>query len=255
MILQPLVDTHALTAAEQQLHLADVVGERDFAVDLASGRIRFGGELTYGAELLGSEAPGPGTWMWAWANPSGFAEEVTRTARALRALGEERGWPAFSQGEVPLDGDVTGVRMAIAGVGHAGAAAYYAAPLDGGGRAYLLLNGPGLELPAPEVPRLVTALTTVLESDEVEDWPSALGQFAGQRGLGLKRRDETFLLSSPELDGHVRISFDDLGRVSGIDAVAGRRAAQPSEQAGAAASDGDAGATRRGLFSRLRPPG
>ena len=252
MILQPLVDTHALMAAEQQLHLADVIGDRTFAVDLASGRVRFGGELTFGAELLGSEAPGPGTWMWAWANPAGFAAEVTRTARALRALGEERGWPAFSDGEVPLDGDVSGTRMAIAGVGHAGAAAYYAAPLDGGGRAYLLLNGPGLELPAPEVPRLVTALTTVLESGEIDDWPSALGQFADQRGLGLRRREETFLLSSPELEGHVRVSFDDLARVSGIDAVAGRRAAQPD---GAAAPDGDGGATRRGLFSRLRPPG
>ncbi len=255
MILQSLVDAHALLATEQQLHLADVIGERDFAVDLATGRIRFGGELTYDADLLGSEAPGPGTWMWAWANPAGFGDDVTRTARALRALGEERGWSALSDGEVLLDGDVTGPRLAIVGVGQAGAAAHYAAPLEGGGRAYLLLSGPGLELPAPEVSRLVTVLTAALEAGEVEDWPTALGRFAGQRGLGLKRRDETFLLSSPELEGHVRVSFDDLGRVSGIKAVAGKRAAQPSAAKEGAEPDGADGATRRGLFSRLRPPG
>lgn len=265
MNLQPLVDAHAILATEQQLHLADVIGERAFAVDLDTGRVRFGGELTYGAELLGSEAPGPGTWMWAWANPSGFNAEVTRTARALRELGRERGWPAFTEGEVPLDGNVTGPRMAIAGVGHAGAPAHYAAPLGGGGRAYLLLDGPGLELPPPGVPRLVTVLSTVLTQGEVEDWPAALGYFAGQRGLGLKRRAETFLLSSPELEGRVRVGFDDLGRVDGIEAVAGRRAAQPSGRDRAAAPDssevdGDGtgtggGATRRGLFSRLRPPG
>lgn len=255
MTLQPLVDAHALIATEQQLHLRDVVGERAFAVDLETGRIRFGGELTYAAELLGSEAPGPGTWMWAWANPAGFPEEVTRTARALRALGQEWTWPAFEEGEVPLDGDVTGPRLVIVGVGHAGAAAHYAAPLGGGGRAYLLLNGPGLELPPPSVPRLVTTLTTVLESGEVEDWPAALGHFADQRGLGLRRREETFLLSSPELDGHVRVRFDDMSRVSGIDAVAGRRAAQAAGEASAGVP-GDPGApTRRGLFSRLRPPG
>ncbi|MBA2347913.1 MAG: hypothetical protein H0V81_06410 [Solirubrobacterales bacterium] len=268
MSLQPLVDAHAILAAEQQRHLADVIGERAFAVDLATGRIRFGGELTYDVELLGSEAPGPGTWMWGWANPSGFNAEVTRTARALRELGRERGWPAFTKGEVPLDGDVTGPRMAIAGVGHAGAAAHYGAPLGGGGRAYLLLHDPGLALPPPDLSRLVTVLSTVLQSGEVEDWPAALGLYAGQRGLALKRRDETMLLSSPELAGHVRVSFDDLGRVSGIKAVAGGRAAQAqganaSNGAGAVPGDGGPGgsepddnrsATRRGLFSRLRPP-
>ncbi len=253
MILQPLVDAHALLAAEQQLHLADVIGERAFAVDLATGRIRFGGELTYAAELLGSEAPGPGTWMWGWANPAGSGEEVTRTARALRAMGREQGVAAFTAGEVPLDGDVTGPRLAIVGVGQAGADAHYAAPLEGGGRAYLLLTDPDLALPDPDVARLVAALTAALDDGEVEDWPVALGRYASQRGLGLKRREETFLLSSPELDGHVRVSFDDLGRVSGVTGVPGRRAVQPGAQ-DEAGTPADA-ATRRGLFSRLRPPG
>lgn len=255
MILQPLVDAHAILAAEQQLHLTDVVGERDFAVDLETGRIRFGDELTYRAELLGSEAPGPGTWMWGWANPAGFGDQAATAARALRELGRDRGWAAFTEGEVPLDGDLTGARLAIAAVGHVGAPAFYAAPLGGGARAFLLLGGPGLTLPEPETPRLVAALSQVLADGEVDDWPTALGAYAGQRGLTLTRRDDAMLLAAPELDGRVRISFDDLGRVAGIKAVGGRRGTRRPGSGSDAGSESDGGAaTRRGLFTRLRLP-
>jgi hypothetical protein len=243
--LQPFVDAHALLVMEQQLHLTDVIGGRDFAVDLEAGRARFGGELEYATELVGSEAPGPATWMWGWANPAGFGDHVTATARSLRALGEERDWPALSEGEVPLDADVSGPRIAILAVGRAGAPAYYAAPLGGGGCAYLLLDGPDLELPPPELPRVVRALNLVLEGGEVDDWPTALGTYAGQRGLGLRRRDDTMYLASPELDGRVRVRFDDLGRVAGISATGGGESRGLSMKGAA---------TRRGLFSRLLPP-
>lgn len=244
--LQPLVDAHALLSMEQQLHLADVIGERDFTVDLDAGRICFGGELEFVTELVGSEAPGPATWMWGWANPAGFGDHVTATGRSLRGLGEERGLPALSEGEVPLGADVSGPRLAIIAVGRAGAPAYYAAPLDGGGHAYLLLDGPDLELPPPELTRLVRALTLVLESGEVDHWPGALGAYAGQRGLGLTRRDDTIRLASPELDGKLRVHFDDLGRVAGIDGTGQGGSSRAFSMKGAA--------TRRGLFSRLLPP-
>lgn len=212
--LQPLVDAHAVLAMEQQLHLSDVVEERPFDVNLDAGTITFGGDLSYRAELVGSEAPGPGTWLWAWANPSGFPDHVTAAARAVRAYGEEHGIAA---------------------------PAFYSAPLDGGGRVYLLVDDPSLALPAPEVPRVITTLSLVHDGGWVQDWPTALERYASQRGVTHARDGDTIRLEGPELGGHVQVALDDLGRVAELSGSAG-----PQDAAG------DAPPPKRGLLARLR---
>jgi len=108
--LQPLVDASAVLAMEQQLHLADVVGERDFTASLDTGTISFGEDLTCRCELIGTEAPESGTWLWGWANPAGFEDYITATTRALRDHGEAQGIAALSRAEVPLDDEVSGHR-------------------------------------------------------------------------------------------------------------------------------------------------
>ncbi len=241
--LQPLVDAHAVLVMEQQLHFADVVGERDYAVDLDTGTITFGTDLSYRAELVGSEAPGPRTWLWSWDNPANFPDHVTAAARALRAYGEEHGITALAAGEVALDDDVSGPRLIVVAVGHASASAFYSAPLDGGGRAYVLVDDPSLRLPAPEVPRTITVLATALEGGYVVDWPAALERYAEQRGLVVAREDGAIRLDGPGFGGHVLIALDELGRVAEITG-----GAEGAEAGGA----GDGAPAKRGLLRRLR---
>ncbi|MBN3585830.1 hypothetical protein JYB64_25910, partial [Algoriphagus aestuarii] len=52
--------------------------------------------------LLGTAAPGPRSWLWAWANPSGFPEELTRLSAELRAHGERLGIPELTRAEIPF---------------------------------------------------------------------------------------------------------------------------------------------------------
>ncbi len=245
--LQPLVDAHAVLAMEQQLHLADVVGERDFTASLDAGTISFGKKLTYRCELIGTEAPESGTWLWGWANPAEFDDHITATARALRGHGEAQAILELSQAEVSLGDEVSGTGMAAVAVGFAPAPAYYTVPMDGDARAYLLVDGPGLELPAPEVPRLVTTLTLVLESGDVLEWPTALESYAARRGLtAATGEDRAIRLEGPMLDGHVRVALDELGRVAELTGSAGGHG--NTVDGGAT----DAPPARRGLLARLR---
>ena len=250
--LQPLVDARAVLATEQQLHLADVVVERDFFVTLDVGTISFGDDLTYRCELIGTESPASGTWLWGWANPAEFDDHITATTRALRAHGEAQGIAALSEAEVPLDDEVSGHRMAAIAVGHAQGPAYFSAPMDGGARAYLLVDDPRLELPAPEVPRLMTTLTLILENGDVRNWPAALGSYADRRELTATDEHGAIRLEGPTLDGHVRVALDELGRIAELTGSAGGGEAVDGEDHPDDGGDKGSAPERRGLLGRLR---
>ncbi|WP_200938721.1 DUF6882 domain-containing protein [Modestobacter sp. Leaf380] len=96
LTLADLCNDAALLSFETQLHLAEVVGDRRWDVDLATGRFVFGGgtgehvgELVCTrVHLLGSAAPGPRSWLWSWAS-QGWSDDVTDLARWLRGFGEQ----------------------------------------------------------------------------------------------------------------------------------------------------------------------
>lgn len=233
--LAGLVDAHAVLTMEQQLHFADVVGDRDWNADLEAGTLSFGRDLTFDAELVGTEA---GSFMWAWANPGAFPDHVTATSRTLRAIGEEHGIAELAEGEVELDDEHPGARLVVAAVGQSGAPAYYAGPTGGGAYAYLLVgDNPALALPPLDAPRMMTTLTLVLEGGYVTDWPSALEAYARQRELTLTRPGGALRLEGPTLGGHAQVELDALGRVAELTGSAGPAGGE---------------APRRGLLGRLR---
>ena len=148
--LTDLVHEHALLTMEKQLHAADVIAERPFEADLDRGTITFGGQLEMGAQLLGSQATNPASWLWSWANPSGFPAAVVASAERLRELGAEESIDAFVESELPVSPTVDADRVAIAAVGVLEAPAYFSLPAGGGTRVVLLIEHPELALPPPQ---------------------------------------------------------------------------------------------------------
>jgi hypothetical protein len=213
---EPIFDTYALGSAEQQEHAQDVLGDKAFQADLTRGTVTFGSDLTVRAELVGSEAADPGSWMWAWANPSGFPDPVTGAARHARAYGEQHGVPELTTAELPLDGAPVGYRMTVVTCGLAGGYAFYPAPAAPGTTAYLLLDSPALALPPVQLTRVMTVLTTVTAGGQVRDWRRALHTYAGQRGLEVRPDDAGVELVHPGGQGSIRVDLDQLGRVSNI---------------------------------------
>ncbi|TGO06080.1 DUF6882 domain-containing protein [Serinibacter arcticus] len=227
--LTALVDDAAFLSHEAQLHLTDLHGsDARWGVDLAEGTFTFDGEAsaTYPVQLLGSAAPGPRSWLWGWANPSGYSEGVLRAATAARTLGETYGIPELTSGEVPFDaadgetaqrevapGYAVSADLARAAAVASGIWFTYSGAVSGGTRVWMLLEG--LTLPPATFSRVGRLLPEVLQAGVVTDHRRALASYATLRDLGW---DGTHLVLP---DGAFTITFDDRGRISGIDGTSG----------------------------------
>lgn len=212
---QEVFDSYALGSAEHQEHAQEVVGGRPFEADLDRGTVSFGPELTARAELIGTEAEGPGSWLWSWANPGGFGDHLLAAARNARGLGEREGIAELTTGELPL-ADGIGYRLAVVTCGLAGGYAYYPATAAPGTTAYLLLDHPALALPPVRLTRTITVVTALVSSGQIRDWRRALHTYAGQRGLEAQPDERGLLLVHHGGQGSIRIDLDPLGRVANI---------------------------------------
>jgi hypothetical protein len=211
-----LFDSYVLGSAEQQEHAQEVVGGRPFSADLTRGVVGFEPGLEVRAELLGTEAADPGSWMWSWANPSGFPDAVTGAARHARTYGEQNAVAELTTAELPLDGAAIGYRLAVVTCGLAGGYVYYPAEAAPGTTAYLLLDHPSLALPPVQLTRVLTVLTAVTASGQVTDWRRALHTYASQRGLDARPDDRGLELVHPGGQGSIRVELDQQGRVANI---------------------------------------
>jgi hypothetical protein len=219
--LAALVDDGVFMAVEAQMQLADMVGEHTWNVDFSTGSFRFDGEHTaeYRVEFLGSTAPGPRSWLWAWANESGYDPRVLQAASAARKLGTEYRIRELENGEVPFDDEAQGDAGYALGWDLSIAARVasrlwfgYSGEVGGGTRAWMLLDGP--QLGQPDVIRVSRVLGEGLFSTTVTDHRRAVSSYAVFRGLGWDGRT----LSLP--NGEITVAFDQQGRIGEMNTTA-----------------------------------
>lgn len=65
---QDLFEQYAGIAYEKQLALVDIIGDKDFNVDIRQGTISFSDDLVCIMDIYGTIAHASQTWLWAWAN-------------------------------------------------------------------------------------------------------------------------------------------------------------------------------------------
>ncbi|MCJ1714033.1 DUF6882 domain-containing protein [Curtobacterium sp. VKM Ac-2922] len=221
-----LVTDGVFLAYEAQLQFADRHDDHDhWDIDLAAGTLRFTGPQPgeFRIQLLGSAAPGPRSWLWGWANPSQFPPSVLAAATATRAFGEQYDVPELTQPEVPF-GEQRQADPAEAGYEFAwslsiaarlatGSWFAFGAPVGGGTRAWVLLEG--MLFDAPSVPRIVRVFGEAIGTIDVTDHRRAVGSWASLRGVPWDGRT----LTLP--DGTVSVEFDELGRIRNLQGSAG----------------------------------
>lgn len=218
-----LMDDAALLSLEYQLRLFDVVGLAAWKVNLDEPRFDLtredGTTLTCtDVQLLGSAAPGPRSWLWAWANPSGYRQEVLAAANEARQFGARHGIPELADAEVPFDAlpgspsDPAVVCSLMMEVTKAvtGRFTGYQGPVGGGTRAGFLLDHPDLRLPAPEMPRISRVLQQGFAELSFNDQRRGVVSYAQRRGLGVAHNGSVTRISSPEVTADIR--FDDQNR-------------------------------------------
>jgi uncharacterized protein DUF6882 len=208
-----LLSQHVGAAFARQLAFADFLGDRNWSLTLSSGKVRFGDDLEYSIQLLGSEAHNNNTWLWAWANRHITpAPQSMAAANRLRQLGQEKGIEVFSEPSFSLDA-ADGHTIALVASGINGRCCYYRGPYDGGA-AFFLVTGVPDALLAPVPPeRAITVITEVVSQFNVHHRLMAKSFLASQ-GFTLREEPQSLVASSQQ--GQMTLSFDEHGRLTNI---------------------------------------
>jgi hypothetical protein len=208
---QDLFTQYAATGVSRQLALADLLGDRDWELDLTAGTVTFGTDLTYPIQLLGTESEADGTWLWAWANEeSNLPPALLQLCGWLREYGRRAALPELSEPTFPLD-RADGHRLALLASGLTGRC-YYRGPYEGGAVFFHLENLPAEVLAPVSAERALTALGQVIQSFPV-DHRSAAVAFLHQQGWQVEPGNEVVVGRHPD-GSDIRLEFDRQGRIS-----------------------------------------
>lgn len=220
--LTDVLDDGAFVSVERQRRLAELVGgdgpygER-WNVDLTAGVLTFTGregELRTPAHLVGSAAPGPGTWMWGWSDVNGLPEPVVARSARVRDFGAQHRLAPLTEPEIPLRGDPRqdAVDYAVVAGLVNGGFPHYTADAGNGTIVAFLVEEPRAALPAPSCATAATVIGETLRRGAVVDQRRALAAYAELRGFGSEQAGADLVLLAG--DGRLVVGFDDRGRIA-----------------------------------------
>jgi hypothetical protein len=215
-----LNDDAALLSLEHQLHLVDLLGLPSWSTNLDEARFEL---TTDGAtvtctdmQLLGTAAPGPQSWLWAWANPAGYREDILLAANEAREFGERHGIAELASAEVPFgalpgaptDPAVVASYLMEATKAVTGRFTGYQGPVGGGTRAAFLIDHPDFRLQAPTGPRVNRVLQQGLSELSFNDQRRSVDSYARRRnGLDVAHNGPITHITGPGVT--VDLRFDE----------------------------------------------
>jgi hypothetical protein len=210
--LERLLCQHAAASWDKQMHLADVIEERSWEFSMEDGLLRFGDDLAFSAQILGSESESAGTWLWAWANrASGIPNPLLQASLKLRQIGQGQGIDELARPEVGLD-EVDGHRLSMIASGLLNADAYYRGPYEGGA-VFMLIHDKAFRRREGEVAmRLSMLFPELLSNVELSNHRLAFESYLAY--LGLKGQAGGDRLGGTLPDGRpFSAAFDSLHRL------------------------------------------
>ncbi|MGI5146457.1 DUF6882 domain-containing protein [Plantactinospora sp. CA-294935] len=204
---------HVATGLARQMALSELVGERDWQLDLPSGTVTFGNDLRYHIQLLGTESHDDGSWLWAWANEaSDLPPAVLRLCGWLREYGHRQGIAELTEPTFALR-RADGHRLALLASGLTGRC-YFRGPYSGGAVFFHLDDAPPQITAAVRPERALTVLGQVIQGFQVEH-RIAVESFLHQQSWRLDQAPTS--VTAHHSDGStLRVDFDAQGRVSNM---------------------------------------
>ncbi len=222
-----LFTDHAASAFARQLALGDLIGERRWGIDLDDGVIRFGQDMTFPVQVLGSHASHDDTWLWGWANVRmGLSPRLLVASEKLRSEGDALHIDELTEPKFVL-GDVTDHMLAMLCASLCDATCYYRAPYDGGALFVLLEELPDAVRAPVDGARAITVLTEVVAQVSV-DHRRMCESFLRQQGFAFEGTASLLRATRPDATT-LSVEFDEVGRMVGLKAGA-RPGAQPGAQ-------------------------
>lgn len=227
-----LLDDAAILSFEHQLHLADVLGEHSWRVNMAEQAFEFTGEKPRTCtrfHFIGSAAPGPRSWLWGWANPTSYPAPLLGLGEFVRDFGRRQNVRELTESEVAFDQlpgsptephPVAGMFVeAVKPVANIWTS--YTGEVAGGTRAAFLVEHPDFALPPPEPARVMRVLQQATAELGLTDHRRAIHSYAMRRRLNpvFDPDGSRLTLRAPRLTTTIR--FDQQGRTAEISASMG----------------------------------
>lgn len=202
----------------RQLALADVIEDRNWAVDLKQCQARFGNDLRFSIQLLGTQSESSGNWMWSWANKqSNLSPEITQYATTLKAWGDQHQIPEFSD-EIVSGDDADGHMLSTLVSGMHGKCCYYRGPYDGGALFFLIVDPPESVTRPSALVRIPTVIMQTISTWELEHRVAAESYLKAE-GFQLQNRGTDCLAQRGKEE--LTVKFDDLNRITGLNTTLG----------------------------------
>lgn len=215
--LQALFERHVAASFDKQLFLAELVGNKDWTLDLARGLLVFADGPTWHVQILGLVSARDGSWVWGWSPDVGaVAPGLVKAAQGMRRLGALRDIPELITPRIS-NGEAIGTRLAAVASGVFHANAFYRAPYEGGS-AFLLIIDPDYPhndtTPAVRIPTVLPQVLRRFPADHrrvLMGYVKDYGLSGHPNGEGLLIEDET----GPVL----RARFGPEGELTGLEPI------------------------------------
>lgn len=210
-VFEELLARHVGSAFSRQIALAELLGERSWALDIDAGRVRFGRDLDFPIQILGTESESDQSWRWAWADEaSDLPAELRVTGEKLRSLGMRESIPELSRGWFPRSvADGHSLALLASGLEQNGCC-YYRGDTADGALFFLVEKAlPTITAPLPQE-RVLTVIEQLVEQFDLKHRMMLEG-FLVDQGFGLRVQDDT-LLATRQGSG-LTLRFDPMGRL------------------------------------------
>ena len=209
---------HVAGALARQHALAELLGDRSWSLDVSAGVARFGDDLSFSVQLLGTESTEDRSWLWAWANDaSGFPRRSIEACTSLKARSEAGAVPLLAKPLVALGDDLSGHEIALVASALCDALPYYRGPYDGGA-VYVLLEGVPESVRGPYPPRRIANVLVEVISQFSVDHRTMASRFLLDQGFEFEGAAPAWRARAADGRG-LDVSFDEQGRIIEISAV------------------------------------
>lgn len=207
--LQQLIDDSVFISTEHQARLAELSQGVEWDVDFsaASFTLQSDPPVTLRPHLLGTDSTSRGSWIWAWQELGHFPPEVVAASVQARQAGSRSDVEELIADEIPRE-DGLARRLALAAKSVTGIWAHYPAGVGGQVTAWLLLEGPELELPALDVETMMRVIAEALQTGTAEDHCRAVDSYIRLRGAHIDWDGETTCVITTR-SGAQRLWFED----------------------------------------------
>jgi predicted PurR-regulated permease PerM len=205
-----LFSTHAGTAFAKKLAFSEYLGERDWKLDTDEGMVKFGDDLSFPVQILGTHSVNDNSWLWAWANSeSDLPNSILTTSLEMKGYGEINNVQEFSQGHYALDCEAAQLAMICSGMTNC---CYYRGDYEGGSVYFLVINTPEVSAVIDD-DRVIHVFVEVLELYDINPVLFAKSFFS-QQGFTLQEGDKTYTASRNGND--IVVYFDDQGLITEV---------------------------------------